>query len=79
MKPVLAVWVDAVSEDSWTDLPEAKDLELHTIHTLGFLFHEDERRILIAANWDVDRDGVSQYIAIPKSWLIQITPLEVEI
>ncbi len=70
MKAELITWQDAVSEDEWEDIEKAKDLELHTIFTLGFLLHEDDCKIILAHNWDSDREGVSQHIAIPKGWIL---------
>jgi hypothetical protein len=79
MKPVLVVWFDAVSEDSWQDLDDAKRLELHTIHSLGFLVSEDEKKIIIAASWDRDRDGVASHWAIPKTWLLSMKYLDIDV
>jgi len=71
MKAVLVTWQDAVSVDAWEDISKAKETNLHTIHTLGFLIHEDEDRYLIAHNIDLDGDACSQHIAIPKTWIIE--------
>lgn len=76
MKAVLAVWFDAVSADAWEDLAEAKKLDVHTIHTLGWLIFEDDRKIVVAASWDVERDGVASYWAIPKTWLLSMKEID---
>ena len=78
MSPILITWQDAVSEDSWEELSEAINTELHTIYTLGFLIYEDETRYVVAHNFDIDRDACSQHIAIPKSWVLDIKMIDVE-
>ena len=77
MKVQLVTWQDAVSEDAWEDIGEAKTLEPHTIFTIGYLLLEDEKRILLTMNWDPDSDAVSQYIAIPKGWILDRKDIEV--
>ena len=69
-KAVLVTWVDAVSHDPWVDIEEIKNQEVHTIHTLGFLLSEDDRKIVLAASWDVDNEHVASTWSIPKTWLM---------
>lgn len=79
LKPVVVVWFDAVSYDEWEEIEDAKDLELHTIKTLGFLVHEDETRIIIATSWDVEREAVAGKWAIPKTWLVSMQEITLDI
>ena len=78
MKPVMVTWFDAVSQDEWAEIQDAKGLELHTIQTLGWLISEDDRKIVMAASWDVEREGVASTWAIPKTWLVDIREINIE-
>lgn len=71
MKPIYVKWHDAVSDDAWIDKEDHHDLETHVIHTLGFLVHEDRSKIIVAMQWDPEREGISMRMAIPKSWIIK--------
>lgn len=75
MKPVLVVWEDAVSDDSWVDSDDRDDLDPHQIHSIGWLLHENANRILIALSLDNTRNGASQRLAIPKAWIQKIVHL----
>ena len=66
MTPILITWKDATSVDEWVDLEEAAKLGLHTVHTIGWLVSQDLEKYVVAGNWDVDRPGIAQHIAIPK-------------
>jgi hypothetical protein len=72
MKAVFVTWQDAVSVDQWETLEEAQKIKLHTINTIGFLIHEDEKMYVVSHNLDTDSGAVSQYIAIPKAWIINV-------
>jgi hypothetical protein len=72
MRMMLVSWFDAVSEDAWTELDEAKKTKLHLIHTAGFLVSEDDTRIIIGSSWDVERDAIASFIAIPRLWISNI-------
>lgn len=76
--PIHVVWHDAVSEDAWQELPQAKELRPHDIHTLGYLIEEDDQRIVIALNLDIEREGASQTISIPKTWLLERYKVEIK-
>ena len=70
MKPILVKWQDAVSHDEWEEMEEAKNLDPHTIITLGFLVDENDDRLIVGLNWDEERDAVAQTISIPKAWIL---------
>lgn len=72
MKPVLVTWVDAISDDAWTDLKKAKELDCPHQQTLGFLFFENDVKIMVAATIDLANENVASYYAIPKTWIIEI-------
>ena len=73
MKAVLVTWQDAVSIDEWESMEEAKQTKLHTIHTLGFLIHQDDTTYIVAHNLDLDTQAVSQHMAIPKAWILSVS------
>jgi hypothetical protein len=72
MKKVIVTWIDAVSEDSWTDIEEAVKQECHEQETLGFLIHEDDRKIVVAASYDKQNGKVASFYSIPSTWLVSI-------
>lgn len=72
MKQILVTWFDAVSQDEWTDIEEAKKLEPHVITTLGWLVFEDEKRLVVSCSHDKEREAVASSWAIPKSWVVEI-------
>lgn len=78
MKAVFVTWQDAVSVDDWESLEEAQKIKLHTIHTMGFLVHQDDTTYVVAHNLDKDTNAVSQYIAIPKAWIKSVSELPYE-
>lgn len=77
MKVVFVHWQDAVSEDAWEDIEEAKKSKPHTIFTVGFLVDEDDDRILLALNWDPLGEAVSQTISIPIAWIMDQKEVEI--
>jgi hypothetical protein len=76
MRALLVSWFDAVSEDAWTEIDEAKKLQMHLIHTMGWLISEDKFRLVIGLSWDVEREAVSSFIAIPKSWITNVKVID---
>jgi hypothetical protein len=79
LKPVYIIWHDAVSNDAWEELKEAKDLHPHQIHTLGFLLDEDKNKVVVALNFDIEREGASQMLSIPRSWIVKIRKLRIKL
>jgi hypothetical protein len=73
MKPVYVQWKDAVSFDEWTD---GEVPELHVIHTLGFLIHEDKEKIVIAMQVDPDSESRSMEMAIPRGMIVKLKKLK---
>ena len=76
MRLMIVSWFDAVSEDNWTDLAEARKSKLHLIHSVGWLISEDDTRLVVGLSWDVERDAVSSFIAIPRSWISNIKEIK---
>jgi hypothetical protein len=70
MKKVIVTWIDAVSEDSWTDIEEAKKIHPPTMKTLGYLLHQDEHRIVVAASYDEENHSVASIYSIPLTWVL---------
>lgn len=79
MKPALVIWEDAVSDDDWVDGDKQYELDLHTIHSLGFILKEDENQVIIALSLDIQRDGSSQRLAVPKGMVREIRYLPEEV
>ena len=77
--PVYIVWHDAASMDSWEDIAKVRDFEPHQIHTLGFLVSENENKIVVCLSIDINEDGASQVLTIPKSWILQLKKLKVKL
>ena len=72
MKLVSVTWLDAVSCDSWESISDAQKLNPATMITLGFLLHDDDDKVVIAASYDQDNESVARTYAIPKSWVLSI-------
>lgn len=73
--PVYIIWLDACSGEDWIDLAEAVKEPLAEIHSVGFLMHKNQDRVLLALNIDQTNAKVSQYIAIPQRWISTIVEL----
>lgn len=69
-KYVKVHWRDATSVDAWTPTSEITP-ECHMIETLGILVTENEETIVVALNHDPEGEAYSQFITIPKPWIIQ--------
>lgn len=76
MRFVLVSWHDAISDDDWTDIEKARELELPVIKTAGYLIFEDEKKIIVAPTYDEVNEKVASFYAIPKTWLIDIKDLD---
>ena len=68
---VMLEWQDACSVDEWSDEVEARVARLASIVSVGFLVAEHEDRIVLALNWDSDNKSYSQFIAVPKPWVLK--------
>lgn len=75
MKAAWIRWEDATSCDAWTDYIEASEMECHTIETLGFIISDSAERLVLALSCDKTEGAVSNYIAIPKSWIRELVYL----
>ena len=78
------VWRDAShSEGHWVDLNDIASQDLPTIESAGFLVHEDDEKIIIAASVDTSNTQQTQtttYISgemiIPVAMILQFTHLD---
>lgn len=74
LSPVIeiVVWKDAVSVDSWEDIGDLiKDVQLHTITTIGFVISEDKEKLMLAGNIDLHNECASCVMLIPKGWILK--------
>jgi len=69
MQQVQVYWVDARSEDGWT---EQKDVEPRLAHitTLGYRVKETDEVLCVAASVDDATDQVSGIMFIPKQCIL---------
>ena len=58
-------WVDPTSQDAWEDIKDFKE-EAHVIDTVGFFLKETDSTLSLALNIDVEREGCSCVMSIPK-------------
>ncbi len=63
MKKVIVKWIDARSEDGWT---EELDMQPATITTLGHLAEETDDMLCIASSRDARTGQLSGIMYIPK-------------
>lgn len=75
-KLVIVRWLDAVSENTWTDV---KDLDApHEILSAGWLIVDNTKQVSVAASVSaVDQDGdINNIITIPRGMVVDITVVE---
>ena len=79
------VWQDASHpEGHWVDLNDIASQDLPTIESAGFLVHEDDEKIIIAASVDTSNtqqtQTTTQYVSgemiIPVAMILQLTHLD---
>jgi hypothetical protein len=63
-------WRDATSVDAWTAKEDIEPV-CHLICTLGALVKESEDALVVALNHDSDEGSYSQFITIPKAWIVE--------
>lgn len=73
LKPVTVEWMDAESEDEWTDHDEHLSDELPVIKTRGYLVRETKDLVIVCLNVDITNHRYSQKIKIPKAWCKKIS------
>lgn len=61
---VLVVWEDAkmLDAEAWVANTPIKETKPCIIHTVGFLFHADEERMVLVESWNEDITGPRQQI-----------------
>lgn len=74
---VMVQWVDAISDDRWADFHDALREELAPCVTVGFLIHQTDTHITIAASTHSDLQRVGDRMTIPNTWQTKIIPLGV--
>lgn len=62
-------WVDAVSCAGWTDIEDYQGRNLDLCESVGFLVHEDEQSLTLAAARSAEQ--VNATIAIPKACVLR--------
>lgn len=73
-KFVRVVWLDAYSEDPWTEI-EKYDLRDHQVESFGYLVRESKNYHLIAPNVGQGDNGVWEacgLMAIPRKMVLSI-------
>ena len=76
MKVVKITWVDAESQNEWSEVKDLEDPSLCT--TIGFLIKETEGFYYIAATISLDGEAVhtNNRILIPKVWIKEFTEIK---
>ena len=72
MDLVAVEWFDAVANDEWLSLDDAISLEPQKITTIGWLIHDDDFKIIVAASKDDDNSQLGNTWCIPKVWTVAI-------
>lgn len=75
-KPVLVLWHDAYSIDTWTDIEALKKENSCLVHSVGFLIEQDKKKIILALNHDTANDNASCVMVIPKDMVQSIVSLD---
>lgn len=80
MKPELVTWLDsATHEDGWSRIEDIAETVtrrgLLRIESVGFVVHETDDALTLAASWFADDEGapcrVSQPLTIPKAMVVE--------
>ena len=66
-KPIYIEWFDPTSVDEWREFAEIQKMEVHKITTLGYLIKENASSCFVSLNVDIEREGSSCSMIIPKS------------
>lgn len=72
---VLVEWIDAESEDAWTNVEDV-DHSITPIMSVGWLVYKDEESLSVALNHDVKNDSVSCMMKIPMGMIVSIKKLK---
>jgi len=68
MKILYVKWVDALSSVGWEEIdPVVKQFGAVECESIGYLLHEDDEQIILAAT--VSEKESNSRIAIPKGWI----------
>lgn len=78
MKSVHVTWIDATSDDEWTDKDEWTNIHPHTIETLGWLVEETDTHIIICTSYDEERNAIAGRWAIPRTWLMEMKEINLK-
>lgn len=63
---VVVVWTDCVLIGDSLTFSEARDSRPSEVRDVGFLMHEDDDCIVLAATWSVDLEKVRSVATIPR-------------
>jgi aryl-alcohol dehydrogenase-like predicted oxidoreductase len=63
-------WLDAACDNSWRMIGEEKGFQSVPVTTVGWLFHENERVVVIVGT--ATEDQFNQSIIIPKEGIVSI-------
>jgi len=50
-------WIDILGDTGWADDDEFSEMECSTCVSEGFLFHEDETKLMTFSSYEADKDG----------------------
>lgn len=68
IKLIYIRWEDATGSDGWIRADRLIEAEkLATIHTVGYLVHEDAISVTLSMAHDVSNNNFGAYMSIPKS------------
>lgn len=76
LRSAFIIWNDACSTDDWLAIDEAKKSTLARIHTLGFIVNQTDDNLIVALNHDISNNSVSQFITIPKPWILSFVEFD---
>jgi primase-polymerase (primpol)-like protein len=67
---IQVLWTDSASTDAWMHTADAvEQMKLGAVWTVGWVIHEDEDRVVLAASHFEDWEQVGEVIAIPKAMI----------
>lgn len=76
LEVVYITWMDSQASNTWEKISEIEK-KFDTIHSVGFLVHQDEEMYLLAVSVDPGSELVNAYMQIPAKCVLKVKPMGV--
>jgi hypothetical protein len=76
MQPVLVEWRDCMAVAGWHSQTEARNAQLTTVRSVGFLLKADRHRLVLAQSLGDETGDVGEVVTIPRGAVSTIKGLK---